>query len=125
MLSITVDKEKAIVTLEPEGKLQARDFETAVRVIDPFIEIRGGLIGLMIYTKEFPGWKDFAALVGHLKFIKNHHKKVKRLAFVTDSAIGDLAEKVGAHFVQAEVKHFPFDKKDEAKAWLLEAEEKA
>ena len=77
MLSITLDKEKAIVTLEPEGALRQEDFETAVKVIDPFIEARGKLSGVIIATESFPGWKDFAALTEHLKFIKNHHKKVK------------------------------------------------
>jgi hypothetical protein len=117
-----MDKTEAIVTLEPEGELTKEDFETAIRIIDPFIKIRGKLTGMMIYTKDFPGWKSFAAFIEHMKFIKNHHKKIKRLAFVTDSNIGDLAEKVGSHFVEAEIKHFPYDQKTEAKAWLLEAE---
>ncbi len=122
MLSITLDKEKAIVTLEPEGALSEADFDTAVRVIDPFIETHGRLTGLIIATEAFPGWKDFAALSEHLRFIRNHHKKVKRLAFVTDSSIGDIAEKIGSHFVDAEIKHFPYDQRSEARAWILEAE---
>ena len=120
MLSITLDKEKAVVTLEPDGALSATDFETAVKIIDPFIEEHGKLSGLIIAAESFPGWEDFAALSEHLKFIKNHHKKVKRLAFVTDSAIGDFAEKIASHFVSAEVKHFPFSQRKEAREWILE-----
>ena len=119
MLSITLDKEKAIVTVEPEGALTQEDFETAVKVIDPFIQEHGKLTGLIIATESFPGWKDFAALTEHLKFIKNHHKKVKKLAFVTDSPVGSFAEHIGAHFVNAEVKHFSYDQRKEAREWIL------
>lgn len=124
MLSIRLDKEKSIVTLEPSEVLREEDFKTAVRVIDPFIEDHGKLAGLIIETESFPGWKDFAALAEHLKFIKNHHRKVKKLAFVTDSTVGDFAEKIGAHFVDAEVKHFPFGAHNEAREWILQKPQK-
>jgi hypothetical protein len=123
MISVTLDKEAAIVTLEPEGELKEEDFDTAVKIIDPFIKIHGKLTGMIIYTKEFPGWENLAAMLRHLKFIRNHHKKVKRLAFVTDSPIGDIAEAIGSHFVSAEIKRFPYDEKKAARAWILESEE--
>jgi hypothetical protein len=119
MLSITLDKEKAIVTLEPSDALSEEDFHTAVKVIDPFIRVHGKLAGLIIETESFPGWKDFSALTDHLRFIKNHHKKVKRLAFVTNSVIGDFAEHIASHFVDAEVKHFPYGEHKEAREWIL------
>jgi hypothetical protein len=122
MLNITLDKEKAIITLEPTEALSEEDFQTAVKVIDPFIVEHGKLTGLIIETESFPGWKDFAALVSHLKFIKNHHTKVKRLAFVMDSMIGGLSEHVTSHFVDAEVKSFPYGAHKEARAWILEKE---
>ena len=121
MLNIILDREKAIVTLEPEGALTKEDFETAVKVIDPFIEEHGKLTGLIIATESFPGWEDFSAMVEHLTFIKNHHKKVKRLAFVTDSKLlGKFSEKVSAHFVDAEIKYFPYAQRKEAREWILE-----
>jgi len=121
MLNITFDKEYPIVTLEPEEKLSQMDFETAAKIIDPFIKIHGKLLGVIIETESFPGWKDFAALLEHLTFIKKHHKKVKRVAFVTDSVIGGAAEHITSHFVDAEVKHFPYGAHKEARNWILEA----
>ncbi len=119
MLNIIFDKEEAIVTLEPVYPLEREDFETAVKVIDPFIQAHGTLKGLIIETKSFPYWKDLAALIAHLKFIKGHHKKVKRLAFVTDSIIGEISEHFTSHFVHAEVKHFPYGAHGKARAWIL------
>jgi hypothetical protein len=126
MLNIILDREQAIVTLEPEGTLTKEDFETAAKIIDPFIEKHGKLAGMIIATKSFPGWEDFSALVRHMNFIKNHHKKIKRLAFVTDSEIlGKFSENVSAHFVSAEIKYFKCAQRKEAREWILGKEEGA
>ena len=45
---------------------------------------------------------------------------MKRLAFVTNSGVGKFAEKIGSHFVAAEVKTFAFNELDQAKAWILQ-----
>ena len=119
MLNMTLDREEAIVILEPHGALCKDDFDIAVKVIDPFIQKHGKLDGLIIYTESFPGWEDFAALSRHITFVKNHHQKIKRLAFVTNSPVGDFAETIASHFVNAEIRSFSFDQLDEAKAWIL------
>ena len=120
MLNITLDREEAIVMLEPHGALCKDDFDIAVKVIDPFIEKHGKLDGLIIYTELFPGWEDFAALSRHITFVKNHHQKIKRLAFVTNSSVGNIAETIASHFVKAEIKSFSFEQLDEAKSWIIE-----
>ena len=119
MLNTTLNEKEAIAILQPDGALSSKDFDKAVQIIDPFLEKGGHLNGVIIYTESFPGWDSLASLIRHLKFIKNHHKKVTHLAFVTDSIIGNLAEKIGSHFVAAEVKTFPYKQLDEAKGWVL------
>lgn len=120
MLSVKIDAVNHIAMLEPHGALSKSDFESAVEIIDPHIESTGHLKGVIIHTKSFPGWDSFAALAAHLKFVKNHHRKVSCLAFVTDSVVGNIAESIGSHFVSAKVKLFPFSEMDKAKAWILE-----
>jgi len=119
MLKVTLHEEDGIVMLEPEGALTEKDFESAATVIDPYIEATGELNGVVIHTRDFPGWDSFAALLSHLKFIRDHHMKVTHVAFVTDSKLGDLAESVGSHFVHAEVKHFHFGEFLQARLWIL------
>lgn len=118
MLKVTLDKKNSIVTLEPQGALSKEDFDTAVKIIDPYIEESGKLNGLIIETESFPGWDNFAALSRHITFVKNHHQKIKRLAFVTDSVVGNLAENIADHFVEAQIKTFPFGEMDEAREWI-------
>ena len=74
--------------------------------------------------KSFPGWDSFSALIKHLKFIKEHHKKVSQVAFATDSPIGGLAEHVASHFVSAKIKSFTFCELEKAKKWVAGDENK-
>ncbi len=120
MLNTIIDKNNGIVTLQPHGALRKEDFDKAVKVIDPFIEEYGKLNGLIIYTKSFPGWEDYAAFNRHLTFIKNHHKEIQKLAFVTDSMVGNFGELISSHFVSAVIKRFDFNKIGDAKTWILE-----
>jgi hypothetical protein len=91
-----------------------------VGVIDPYLTEHGVLNGLIIATEDFPGWDSFGALVRHTKFVRQHHEKLSRVALVTDSAIGDLAEKLASHFVAAEVRHFPYPGLADAQSWVAQ-----
>jgi len=121
MLDITLDENDGIAIFEPQNKLSELDFKEAVFIIDPYINKFKKLNGLIIVTKTFPGWESFAALVSHLSFVKDHHKKIACVAFVTDSPIGNLAEQVASHFVSAEIKAFKYNELETAKTWVTES----
>ena len=122
MLHVRLDELDGIAILEPEGALSEEDFHRATEIVDPYIEKVGGLTGLIIHVEQFPGWDSFAGLVSHLKFVKDHHKRINKIAFATDSPVGEIAEHVAGHFVSAEVRHFGFADLDEARDWILAAE---
>jgi hypothetical protein len=75
---------------------------------------------LLIEAESFPGWHDFSALLSHLRFVKEHHQKIRKVAAVTDSGFLTILPKVAGHFLKAEVKHFPYHDKAAALAWLME-----
>jgi len=118
MLSVEIDEVNGIAILEPDGPLSKEDFVQAAKVIDPYIEKAARFSGLLIHTKSFPGWKSFAALSSHLKFVREHHKKVSRIALSTDSVVGNFAEAIASHFVSAEIKLFPYRNLEQAKDWV-------
>ena len=118
MLTTTIDQVNGIAILEPDNTLSKDDFLTAAHIIDPYIGRLGQLNGLIIHTESFPGWDSFAALSSHLTFVKDHHKKIARIAFVTDSPIGSLAENIASHFVSAQIRTFPFRELKQAKFWI-------
>ncbi len=124
MLTVTLDEAKGIALLEPNGPLSRQDFESAANCIDPYLEKHGQLNGLVIHTKSFPGWDSFAALTTHLKFVKEHHQKISRVAFVTNSRVGGFAEAVASHFVNAVIKGFSYHEFEDARAWAAGRQEK-
>lgn len=123
MISFEIDRDKNILIIQPAGKLEVSDFDNLAKSVDPYIEEVGKLSGLMIYTESFPGWQDFGALVKHFKFVKEHHKKIGKVAAVTDSKFISIAPRVVDHFVRAELKHFDYQDKDKALAWLASKDE--
>lgn len=118
MLAHELDREKGLLIVKPEGPLRKEDFEHLAKAVDPYIEARGQLNGLFISAKGFPGWQDFAALVSHLKFVKNHHQHIKKVAAVSDSGFLTVMPHIAKHFVDAEVKHFDYADKEGALEWL-------
>lgn len=121
MILYELDENTGVLTVQPEGKLETQDFLTLSGVVDPFIEERGRLNGIIIVTEWFPGWEDFNGMLEHMRFVRNHHLKIAKVAIVTDSKIADVAELLGKHFVKASIKHFSFKELESAKGWLLKA----
>jgi hypothetical protein len=122
MLKVDLDKTVGIATLEPEGELAESDFSAAAGIIDPYLEQVGELKGIIIHTKSFPGWSSFSSLIAHLKFVREHHTKISRVAFVTDSPIGNFAEHVASHFVKAEIRNFDFCELETSRKWILDGD---
>lgn len=120
MLDIIMDEDKGIAVLSPNDALEKEDFQVAAQRVDDYLEKHGELNGMIISSRRFPGWKSFGALLTHLRFIREHHREVKKVAIVTDSAIGEFGEHVTAHFVSAEVRHFDFDDYKDAERWIQE-----
>jgi len=115
--------EDKILIIRPTDALEESDFTTLGQLVDPFIEKYGQLDGLMIFTKTFPGWDSFGSLISHLKFVKDHQRKITRVAAVTDSGFLKIMPSIADHFTQAEIKHFAYADKDDALAWLKENQE--
>lgn len=118
MLQIDLLEAEGIVTLTPHGPLEKADFERLSGIVDPYINAKGSLKGLMVDAASFPGWEGIGALMSHLQFVMGHHSKVERVAIVSDSEILKLAPHVAKHFVAAEIKQFPANEKARALAWL-------
>ena len=76
MVNYELLRDEGILIIRPEGSLEASDFQKIAQDVDPYIEANGKLRGVMIDAESFPGWKDFAALVAHLKFVREHHRGI-------------------------------------------------
>ena len=111
-------KDEGILHVVPAAALEAKDFADLAQAVDPYLEEHGPLNGLVIEAESFPGWTDFASLISHFRFVKDHHRKIRKVAAVTDSDFLAILPSVASHFVDAQVRHFPFADKSEAMAWI-------
>jgi len=111
-------RDRGILILKPEGPLRAEDFTALAGAVDPYIEERGDLNGLLIDAPSFPGWENFSALLSHLRFVRDHHRKIRRIAVVSDSPLLAIGPKIADHFVSAEVRAFDAADRAGALAWI-------
>jgi len=120
MIKANLDKSKGILHIKPSGPLEEADFATLGGLADPYIAKKGALAGVMVEIDRFPGWKNLAGMVKHFRFVRSHHRKVRRIALVTNARIGTIAPKFARHFLAAEVRRFAAGSAGEAKAWIAE-----
>jgi len=120
MIEYDLDKEHAILLVRPQSALDKEDFAELAKAVDPQIEANGDLAGLIINAPSFPGWDSFGAMVTHFRFVRDHHKHIKKVAVVTDSHLGDVAEHLASHFVSAKIQHFPADQVEQARQWIID-----
>jgi len=121
MLDYSITKPEGILVLNPHGPLSKEDFGGLSAAVDSYLGGHAKLHGVMIHSKDFPGWENFGGFSAHMRFVSEHHKKVERLAIVTDSHFAAIAESLGKHFTSAEVRHFPFPDQMKALDWLKAA----
>lgn len=106
-----------VLVIEPDGKLRAEDFEALALTVDPWIEAQGALHGIVVHARHFPGWENLGALWRHMRFVRDHHQKVKRLAVSADGVMAELGPRLAQHLVDAEARHFAYDEFEQALAW--------
>jgi hypothetical protein len=106
-----------VLVVEPTQPLGAEDFDALAATVDPWIEAEGRLRGIVIHTRGFPGWQNIGSFLRHVRFVRDHHRKVGRIALAADGVLADMAPTLADPFVQAEVRRFDYDRLDDAIRW--------
>ncbi len=119
MIEHTLDTANSILYLRPKSALEQADFAQLAKTVDPFLEKSGDLAGLIIEAPRFPGWDSLGAMAAHFRFVRDHHKRIRKVGLVTDSAMGNVAQRLASHFVSAEIRHFAAGELEAAKLWVM------
>ena len=106
-----------VLIVEPSRPLRAEDFDALALTVDPWIEAQGTLRGIVVHTRGFPGWQNAGSLLRHINFVRDHHRRVGRVALAADGKVAEFAPKLAEPFVDAEVRWFDYDRLDEAIEW--------
>jgi stage II sporulation SpoAA-like protein len=118
MLNFELLPRRKILVITPNGPLEQDDFGRLNRAVEPIIATDGKLGGILIHAESFPGWEDFPAFLSHLRFISDNHKKIERIAVVTDGPLLKAIPEIAELFVEPEVKQFDLNQQEQALAWL-------
>ncbi len=118
MININLDEQQSILYVKPTSALNAKDFAQLSDTINNYVKQHGTLKGFLIETERFPGWDNINAFFAHMKFIKNHHTKIQKIALVTNSKFASTAEKYIGPYIKAKIKHFPHGQAESAKQWI-------
>lgn len=127
MIDIEINQTDGVATLRPVEmvRLTEADFKEVTDRIDGYLKEHDRLQGLVIIADRFPGWDSLKAFASHIKLIKDHHKIISRVAFVSDSPLLTAAPHLVDHFINARVRHFGLSDIDKAKIWVSQDEERS
>jgi hypothetical protein len=109
--------DRGVLLVEPTQPLKAEDFDALAATVDPWVEVEGRLRGIVVHTHGFPGWENVGGFLRHVRFIRDHHRMVGRIAVAADGRLADVAPALADSLVQPEVKRFNYDQLDDAIAW--------
>jgi hypothetical protein len=109
--------EQGVLVVEVTEPLRAQDFDALATTADAWLATHEALSGVVLHARVFPGWENVGGLLRHARFVRDHHRAVRRVALASDSKLADLVPRLAEHFVQAELRHFGYDELDDAVAW--------
>ena len=118
MLGYRLEPRNGVVILTPRGRLDASDFASLALTVDPWIEDHGKLRGILIDARSLPRWDDVDAMLAQLRFVRNHHRAVERVAVVTDLPLLEALPAIARLFTGADVRRFAHRERRAAVAWL-------
>ena len=81
-LDYSIMKPEGILVLKPHAPLSKEDFAGVSAAVDAYLSDHAKLHGVLIHSKGFPGWENFGGFNAHMHFVRDHHKKVERVALV-------------------------------------------
>lgn len=107
--------ERGVLVIEPTQPLRKTDFDVLARTVDPWIQREGRLHGLVIHTRDFPGWQDLGSLARHVQFVRDHQDVIDRVAISGDMTM--FSKRLARRLVDRNVEQFPYEELDDAVSW--------
>jgi hypothetical protein len=118
VLEYSILKPEGILLLTPTVPLSKEDFAGVGELVDGYLASHTNLHGVLVHSESFPGWDSFGGFRAHVRFLRDHERKIDRVALVTDSPVAGAAEAISRLFISADIRHFGFADYKVALAWL-------
>lgn len=122
MIDYQIIENDDIVIIEPKGPLSEEDFHDLTKDVDAHLARTETLQGILVHAAEFPKWETIGTMIPHVRFVRDHHRSIGKVALAGDGVLSSVIPKLVKHFVGAEVRGFAFAEREKAMAWLKNSE---
>lgn len=109
---------QGILVLQPDSAVTEADVAGLQTSVTDYLATHADIKGLLIDAPRFPGYEGLGATMAHIRFVAEYHKKIERVALVTDTHVPPGAEFLAKHFVGSNIRHFPSAERAQALKWL-------
>jgi hypothetical protein len=110
-------RDEGVVVVKLLSPLATETFEALALTVDNYLASHDRLEGLVIEAHSRPSWENLGSFVRHLSFVRDHHRKIGRVALVADAPIARAAATLAARVLGPEVESFPTSALDAAIRW--------
>jgi hypothetical protein len=104
-LSHRVACNERVVVVSVLGRIAVEDFEALALTVDHLIQT-GKLTGLVVDVRTTPSWQNLGSLLRHMRFVRAHHKQLRRIAFVMEGKLAGLVPGLAGQMLAPEVHCF-------------------
>lgn len=123
MISIEQHPDDGIFVVSPDGPISSSDIAELNRQVSDYINANDRVPNLVLRAEHFPAWKDFDAVSDHIRFVRDHHKLVRKVAIVTDSRLVWLVRPLIDSFTGAKIRRFTAGDYEKAYSWARTEED--
>lgn len=113
---IQMEAKPDIMEITATGTLSGGDYDLLVPKLESFAAEEGPL-RVLIELRDFTGWTP-SGLWKEVRFDATHQDDLDRVAVVGENGWEEWGTKLSKPFFKADVKFFPRERMDEARAWL-------
>jgi hypothetical protein len=118
VLEYSILKPEGILLLTPTAPLSKGDFAGLGALVDGYLASHTNLHGVLVHSESFSGWDSFGGFTAHVRFLREHERKIDRVALVTDSPVAGAARAMSRLFMSADIRHFAIADYKAALTWL-------
>lgn len=112
-----LDPSSEVLIIDADSPLATADIDALASTLDSWLAQHAELRGLVVHAPAVPGWQNMAGLTSHVKFVRQHHRRIRRLAIAMDGPAAQFAPKLAGHLVHPEIRHFSYHELDAARSW--------
>lgn len=113
----SLDSDSAVLVVEADRPLGAPDIAALESAVDTWLAQHAELRGLVVHARAVPGWQNMAGLTRHVKFVREHQRRIRRVAVAMDGTMAEFAPRLAGRLVHPQLRHFSYHELDAARDW--------